>query len=151
MSIPVGYRDSVSSTKNSSKNIYRSEISQAWCPAHVECCVSVGRRAQFRRSLALKCHEIRAAILGTGRSFWSLFMLFEQHEIEQAASIGALSHISSSVPVTPQVRILETIDLSTSDIEHFLMDDAPVPVTPPLAALAPVQEMQSLPRDTMSA
>ena len=41
------------------KNVYRSEISQAWCPAHSECCVSVGKPAQLRRAILLKSQLLR--------------------------------------------------------------------------------------------
>ena len=135
------------------KTIYRSEVSRAWCPAHVECCVAVGKPAQFRRAFLLKSQILRIS-LSEKRFHLSALLTAIGQKLRMRTRSNALSLSMSEtveLPATPRVRILETIDLSSSDIEHFLGEDAIVPVTPKLSALLPLPEMKSSSHDTIIA
>ena len=127
------------------RNIYRSEISQAWYPVHVECCVAVGKPAQLRRAILLKAQRIRLK-LSEKRLHLSDVLIAIGQKLGTQTQVSVREQFYGSgtleLPTTPRVRILETIDLSSSDIEHFLGDDSSVPVTPKLSALAPLPEIQ---------
>ena len=140
MAMSTGYRSSMYK-----RNIYRSEISQAWYPTQVECCVAVGKSAQFRRALLLKAQVLRNRLSEKRLRLSDLLIaLGERLSVRTNTVVREQSHTLSELelPITPRVRILETIDLSSSNIEHFLGEDALVPVTPKLSALAPIAEMQ---------
>lgn len=139
MSTTMGHRSNMYK-----KSTYRSEISQAWYPTHVECCVSVGKSAQLRRAILLKSQLIRMKLSEKRLHLSELFIAIgEKLGTRTPTSSNPISGSGTlELPVTPRVRILETIDLSSSDIEHFLGEDAIVPVTPKLSALAPVDEIR---------
>jgi len=135
------------------KTINRSEVSRAWCPAHVECCVAVGKPAQFRRAILLKSQVFRKTLSEKRLHLSDLFITLGRKLRMQTRSNeqSLYKRGTLELPVTPRVRILETIDLSSSDIEHFLGEDAIVPVTPKLSAFLPLPEMKSSPHDTIIA
>ena len=96
-------------------SVFRRQIcvvSRAWYPARVECCVSVSRTAQLRRTLVL----LMDALLH--------FMASRQKtslRVQQASYVWQEQPAPETpMPEAPMVRILETFDLSATDVEHFL-------------------------------
>lgn len=135
------------------RNINRSEVSRAWCPAHVECCVAVGKSAQLRRSLLLKgqllrnalsekCLHLSELLISIGQYLNGQTQVHE-HELQAAGMLD--------LPTTPRVRVLETFDLSASNIEHFLAEDIIIPSTPKLSAFAPIPQTKLPTQDAIIA
>ena len=85
-------------------------VSRAWYPMQVECCVSVSRMSQLRRLLLLFTDTLlhmltlkRASSVSVKQAMW----------LAQPAP-------ETPMPEAPLIRVLETFDLSSTNVEHFL-------------------------------
>ncbi len=87
-------------------------VSRAWCPAKIKCCVSVSKTAQLRRSLQLFIEVPLQSIWLKRKKYVAVqhvqHMWQDQHTPE------------TPMPEVPLVRVLETFDLSATNVEHFL-------------------------------
>ncbi len=104
-------------------------VSHAWYPARVECCVSVSRTAQLRRLLLLYI----AILLQTVEARRKKYTPVQQVWQEQPAP-------ETPMPEAPRIRILETFDLSATDVEHFLDSKADLKAIIPTSVTGTLQE-----------
>ncbi len=108
-------------------------VSRAWYPARVECCVSVSRVAQLRRTLLLLIDALLR------------FM-----ESRQGTSVRVQQQVSyvwqeqpapeTPMPEAPLIRVLETFDLSSTNVEHFLDSKADLKALVPTSVPGTLQE-----------
>ena len=84
-------------------------VSRAWYPARVECCVSVSRTAQLRRSLLLLIDALLQIMVSRQRTVSQVQPLWQEQPAPE-----------TPMPEAPLIRVLETFDLSSTDVEHFL-------------------------------
>lgn|GEM_PF-2614410 len=84
-------------------------VSRAWCPARIRCCVSVSRTAQIRRSFLLLLDKFQRRLGTKQRKAVVQQQMWQQQPAPE-----------TPMPEAPLVRVLETFDLSSSNIEHFL-------------------------------
>ena len=111
---------------------HASIVSRAWCPAKIKCCVSVSKTAQLRRSLQLFV-EVPLQTVWLKR--------------KKYASVQHIQHIwreqpvpETPIPETPRVRVLETFDLSATNVEHFLDPKADLKALVPTSGSGTLQE-----------
>lgn len=107
-------------------------VSSAWCPASTWCCVSVSRGAQVRRSFLLLLGKVQR-------------VLEFHHSKEVTLSYAQQLWQSQPAPETPMpeaplIRVLETIDLSSSNIEHFLDSKADLEAFVPVSTAGVIQQ-----------
>ncbi len=105
-------------------------VSRAWYPARVECCVSVSRTAQLRRSLLLLIDALLQIVVS--RQFTPVQQV-QQVWQEQSAP-------ETPMPEAPLIRVLETFDLSSTDVEHFLDSKADLKALIPNSVTGTLQE-----------
>ena len=92
----------------------RHVVSRAWYPRRTECRVAVSRVAQVRRAFQLFIY-----------SLWhQLFQTEERRQlyIQQQAIRAWREQPAPETPMpdAPHIRVLETYDLSSSNIKHFI-------------------------------
>lgn len=88
-------------------------VSRAWYPTNVECCVSVSRVAQLRRSLLLLIDEMLHILRARQKKLVAVQQQAQLMWQERPAP-------ETPMPEAPLIRVLETFDLSSTDVEHFL-------------------------------
>ena len=93
--------------------IFRHVVSRAWYPSRTECCVAVSRTAQVRRAFQLFIH-----------SLWQLFQTKSQKQLYMQQQVLRVWQEQPApetpMPDDPHIRVLETYDLSSSNIKHFI-------------------------------
>ena len=139
-------------------------VSRAWYPSRVECCVSVSRAAQLRRSLLLFIDALLQILIARQKlertpdryihrtpDRYTLRTL--DGDISQTPTRGyptiqnAIERVwqEQSAPETPMpdaplVRVLETFDLSSTDVEHFLDSKADLKALVPNSVTGTLQK-----------
>jgi len=88
-------------------------VSRAWYPARTECCVAVSRTAQLRRAFQLFMNALWHAVWTRQKKQ----MLVQPHGFHVWQERPAPE---TPMPEAPLIRVLETFDLSSSNIEHFI-------------------------------
>ena len=107
-------------------------VSRAWYPARVECCVSVSRTAQLRRSLLLLIDALQQILAVRQRK--SVPVQQVQHVWQEQPTP------ETPMPEAPLIRVLETFDLSATDVEHFLDSKADLKALIPNSVSGTLQE-----------
>ncbi len=107
-------------------------VSRAWYPTRVECCVSVSRSAQLRRSLLL----LIDTMLQTLKSRRKKSILVQQKQPMWLAQPAP----ETPMPEAPMFRVLETFDLSSTNVEHFLDSKADLRALIPNSVSGTLQE-----------
>ncbi len=107
-------------------------VSRAWYPARVECCVSVSRTAQLRRSVLLLVDALLRVMVPRQRKPISVPQM-QQVWQEQPAP-------ETPMPEAPLIRVLETFDLSSTNVEHFLDSKADLKALIPNSVTGTLQE-----------
>lgn len=113
------------------------KVSRAWYPAQVECCVSVSRTAQLRRSLLLLINSLLQNMVSRRRTYMVRAQQMQYVWQEQPAP-------ETPMPEGPLFRVLETFDLSSTNVEHFLDSKADLKALVPLSVPGTLQEHTSL-------
>ena len=108
-------------------------VSRAWYPARVECCVSVSRTAQVRRSLLLLIDALLQAMLSRRKTYVPPVPQVQYMWPEQPAP-------ETPMPEAPLFRVLETFDLSSTNVEHFLDSKADLKALVPNSVSGTLQE-----------
>ena len=93
--------------------LFRHVVSRAWYPARSECCVAVSRTAQMRRAFQLFIASLRQLFRVKKHQTPVLQQQMLKVWYEQPAP-------ETPMPEAPMVRVLETYDLSSSNIKHFI-------------------------------
>lgn len=104
-------------------------VSRAWYPARVECCVSVSRAAQLRRSLLLFIDALLQIMVARQRISISVQQVWQEQPAPE-----------TPMPEAPLIRVLETFDLSSTDVEHFLDSKADLKALVPNSVTGTLQE-----------
>ncbi len=107
-------------------------VSRAWYPARVECCVSVSRAAQLRRMMLLLLDAL-LHFIGTRRRTSVRVQQVSYVWQEQPAP-------ETPMPEAPLIRVLETFDLSSTNVEHFLDSKADLKALVPASVPGTLQE-----------
>ncbi len=104
-------------------------VSRAWYPARVECCVSVSRTAQLRRSLVLLIDALLQIMVSRQRTPTPVQQVWQEQPAPE-----------TPMPEAPLIRVLETFDLSSTDVEHFLDSKADLKALIPNSVAGTLQE-----------
>jgi len=107
-------------------------VSRAWYPARVECCVSVSRIAQLRRSLLLFIDALLHVMVERKRTSMPVQQVQHMWQEQPAPE--------TPMPEAPLIRILETFDLSSTNVEHFLDSKADLKALIPNSVSGTLQE-----------
>ena len=107
-------------------------VSRAWYPAHVECCVSVSRTAQLRRSLLLFIDALLQILVARQKISIPVQQVQPVWQEQPAPE--------TPMPEAPLVRVLETFDLSSTNVEHFLDSKADLKALVPNSVTGTMQE-----------
>ncbi len=105
-------------------------VSRAWCPAKIKCCVSVSRTAQLRRSLQLFVEVLLQ------KTIWSK----QKNHVPIQHAWQEQSAPETPMPEIPLIRVLETFDLSATNVEHFLDSKADLKALIPMSVPGTQQE-----------
>ncbi len=93
--------------------IFRHVVSRAWYPARTECCVGVSRAAQLRRAFHLFINALYHTVWTRQKKQMlqqpQVFHMWQERPAPE-----------TPMPEAPLIRVLETFDLSSSNIEHFI-------------------------------
>jgi len=122
-------------------------VSRAWCPAKIQCCVAVGRTAQLRRSLLLFVDTVRQTLRARRNNYDKHIFVQYGYQMwqEQPLQYERQKWHDQPAPETPMpeaplIRVLETFDLSSSNIEHFLDSKADLTAFVPTSLPGTLQE-----------
>ncbi len=109
------------------------KVSRAWYPTRVECCVSVSRTAQLRRSLLLFIDSLLQYMVLRQRTY--------VRPVPQAQYMWQKQPTPETpMPEAPLFRVLETFDLSSTNVEHFLDSKADLKALVPNSVAGTLQE-----------